>query len=115
VGCQRASLRLPSSIVNAHSDYPAARDTVAAYHEKHLTELLAHVADAVDRFRAGDIDAFAAEDILDQFHRAAGALWKFCWAGSGAAHTRSAAQTIEQRAASGQDTDWWQRGARRRR
>ena len=65
---------------------PADRELVAAYHEAQLAELLGHVAEAVDRFRAGEVDAFAVDDLIHQYKQAARELWKFCWlagAGSG--------------------------------
>lgn len=48
------------------------------YHEEQLPELANHVADGVDRFRSGAIDAFEADQVLFQYSRAAKALWKFC-------------------------------------
>jgi hypothetical protein len=64
----------------------ANRALVAAYHEARLAELREHVAEAVDRFRAGNLDAFAVDDVIRQCQRAARELWKFCWlAGAGAA------------------------------
>jgi hypothetical protein len=39
---------------------------VAAYHEAHLSELVTHVAAAIDRFRDGDLDAFDVDRVL--FH-----------------------------------------------
>jgi hypothetical protein len=37
----------------------AARERVSAYHHAQLAELLTHVAAAIDRYRAGEIDARA--------------------------------------------------------
>jgi hypothetical protein len=34
---------------------------VAAYHEASLGQLIEHVAQTIDRFRAGELDAFAAD------------------------------------------------------
>ena len=34
----------------------AARERVGAYHQSQLAELLSHVAAAIDRYRAGEID-----------------------------------------------------------
>jgi hypothetical protein len=37
---------------------------VAAYHEARLGELVARVADAVDRHRAGELDAFEVDQVI---------------------------------------------------
>ena len=84
-----------------------AREAVAAYHEASLAELFTHVADAMDRFRAGEVDAFDADHVLFQYSRAAKELWKFCNLGNVeiiAAHVRE-----------GGSIDWWERGAPRAR
>ena len=85
----------------------AAREAVAAYHEARLTELLDRVGAAVDRFRAGGLDAFEADEVLFQYSRAAKELWKFC-NGSDVEFT---ARLIGDHA----PDDWWERGAPRRR
>jgi hypothetical protein len=76
---------------------------VAAYHEACLAELVEHVARAVDSFRAGELDAFAADRVLYQYSRSAKELWKFC----NLAHVEIAAQAI----LDGPPIDWWTRGA----
>lgn len=85
----------------------AARDAVAAYHAARLGELVDHVAEGVDRFRAGDLDAFQVDEIVFQYSRAAKELWKFC---NGTDLLFTAALLGDQPA-----VDWWERGARRRR
>jgi hypothetical protein len=100
--------------VGKKTDFQRAQDTVAAYHESYLRELTAHVADAIDQYRAERIDAFDVEAIIHQYHQAASELWTFCWAGGGS-HVRNAAQLIEHNAANGHVIDWWERGAPRRR
>jgi hypothetical protein len=44
---------------------------VDAYHEARLGDLVEHVAEAVDCFRAGENDAFAIHEVLHQYQRAA--------------------------------------------
>jgi hypothetical protein len=39
----------------------AARERVSAYHQSQLAELLSHLGAEVDRYRAGEIDAYAAD------------------------------------------------------
>lgn len=56
----------------------AAREAVAAHHEDRSTELLGHVGEVVDRFRAGELEAFETDQIMFQCSGAAKELWKFC-------------------------------------
>lgn len=111
---QRRSSALASANVSGKSDFKKAEETVVGYHERCLRELTEHIADAIDRYRSGDLDAFDVEAVNHQYHQAATELWKFCWAGGGS-HVRSAAQLIEHNAANDQVIDWWERGAPRRR
>lgn len=93
--------------MSGKSERQHAREAVAAYHGAALTELVAHVADAVDRFRDGELDAFEVDHIIFQYSRAAKELWKFCNTGD-----------IEVTASSVEDQpsiDWWERGAPKRR
>ncbi len=60
----------------------ADRALVAAYHEARLGELIECVAAEVDRFRAGEVDAYAVDEALHHYHLAAKQLWTFCWSGS---------------------------------
>jgi len=85
----------------------AAREAVAEYHEARLTELVQRVGDAVDRFRAGELDAFEVDQVVFQYSRAAKELWKFC----NVPDAELTASLIDDRP----PTDWWERGAPRRR
>ena len=51
---------------------------MASYHELNLAGLVAHVAEATDRFRNGELNAFDVDEVLFQYSRAAKELWKFC-------------------------------------
>jgi hypothetical protein len=93
--------------VSAKSDRRAARETVAAYHEKQLGELVRPVKLAIERFQEGEIDAFEVDEVIFQYSRAAKELWKFCNMG----HVEIAARIVRDEPPS----DWWNRGARRRR
>ena len=64
--------------MSSNSERRAAREMVAAYHEARLAELVQRVGEAVDRFRAGEVDAFDADQVIFQYSRAAKELWKFC-------------------------------------
>ena len=86
----------------------AAREMVAAYlAEAQFAELVQRVGEAVDRFRAGEVDAFDADQVIFQYSRAAKELWKFC----NLPDVEFTASLIADRA----PADWWERGAPRRR
>jgi hypothetical protein len=93
--------------VSAKSDRRAARETVAAYHEEQLGELVRRVKLAIERFQAGEIDAFEVDEVIFQYSRAARELWKFCNMG----HVEIAARIVRDEPPG----DWWDLGARRRR
>ena len=80
---------------------------VAAYHEAQLAELLQRVGATVDSFRAGDLDAFDADQVIFQYSRAAKELWKFCNLGD----VVFTAPLINEEAPAA----WWERGAPNRR
>jgi hypothetical protein len=65
------------------------------------------VGEAVDRFRAGELDAFDADQILFLYSRAAKELWKLC----NLPDVEFTARVIVDRP----PVDWWERGAPRRR
>ena len=93
--------------MSRRSDRRQARETVAAYHEARLSELVAHVAEAIDRFRDGELDAFAVDHVLFQYSRAAKELWKFC----NLADVELTAHHMHE----GPSIDWWRRGATKER
>lgn len=68
-------VRKRSHAVASNSERRAAREAVAAFHEARLAELIQRVGDAVDRFRAGELDAFDTDQIIFQHSRAAKELW----------------------------------------
>jgi len=80
---------------------------VAAYHEAQLARLVERVGSAVDRFRSGQLDAFAVDHVLFQYSRAAKELWKFCNLGD----PELVAGLIRDRPL----VDWWELGAPRQR
>jgi hypothetical protein len=57
--------------VAANAERRAARERVSAYHQAQLAELLSHVGAAIDRYRTGEIDAYAADETIHHYHRAA--------------------------------------------
>jgi hypothetical protein len=92
--------------VSAKSERQAAHEAVAAYHGARLAELVEHVGRAIDSFRAGELDAFAADRVLYQYSRSAKELWKFC----NLADVEMTAQVVLDRPS----IDWWERGALKR-
>jgi hypothetical protein len=93
--------------MSSKSERRAAREAVGAYHEARLAELVQRVGEAIDRFRAGEVDAFEVDQVMFQYIRAAKELWKFC----NLADVEFTARVIGDRA----PTDWWERGEPRRR
>jgi hypothetical protein len=83
----------------------AARVVVADYHQAQLGELVARVGEAVDRYRAGELDAFDVDRVLFQYSRAAKELWKFC----NLLQVEDAAAMIRDQP----PRDWWERAAPR--
>lgn len=84
-----------------------AREKVAAYHEEQLGRLVERLADAIDRHREAELNAFEVDEVVFQYSRAAKELWKFCNRGN----VEIAARII----ADDPPMDWWGRGAPRKR
>jgi hypothetical protein len=95
--------------VGTKTERRAARALVAAYHEARLADLITHVAEDLDRYRAGEVDAYAVDETIHHYHRAAQELWKFCWSGGVGANIEIVASTLEQLTEDGQIVDWWER------
>jgi len=91
--------------VSDKSERRAARSVVAEYHHVQLDGLVAHIGEAVDRYRAGELDAFDVDEVLFQYSRAAKELWKFC----NHLQAEIAAAMIREQP----PPDWWERGAPR--
>jgi hypothetical protein len=98
-------------IVSTRAERRAARERVSAFHQSQLAELLSHVAAAIDRYRAGEIDAYAADETIH--HRAAGNLWKFCFARGGGTHAEFIADLLDRMTADAEPIDWWERATPR--
>jgi hypothetical protein len=94
--------------VSTKAERRAARQQVATYHEVQLAALVRRVAEAVDRHRGGELDAFEVDEVIFQYQRAARQLWTFCeTTGSRAEFT---ADIIRRMAEDGAAIDWWERG-----
>jgi hypothetical protein len=84
-----------------------AQKKVGAFHEACLGDLAEHVGAGIDRYRAGELDAFEIEQVLRQYNRAAKELWKFCTL----TDVEFAASLVDD----GAPRDWWERAAPRQR
>jgi hypothetical protein len=94
--------------VSTKAERRAARQQVATYHEVQLAALVQRVAEAVDRHRRGELDAFEVDEVIFRYQRAARQLWSFCeTTGSRAEFT---AHTIQRMDENGESIDWWERG-----
>lgn len=94
--------------MSSKADRRAAQEAVAAYHEAELARLVERVGEAIDGFRSGKLDAFAVDEALFQYSRAAKELWKFCNSGS-------VDLTVSFIMGNQPSIDWWERGAPRKR
>lgn len=83
----------------------AARRQVAAYHQARLAELVATLGEAIDRFRAGEADAFETDAAIHHYTQAARKLWVFC--DQSGSQVEFTADLIDQLDAEGEAIDWW--------
>ena len=90
----------------------AARAAVGAYHEAELARLLEHVREGLERYDAGEIDAFELDDLIHHYKRATQKLWSFCTGGG--THVYSTARTLEWLPEQGELPDWWEQATPRR-
>ena len=93
--------------MSSKSERRAARETVSAYHDARLSELVGRVGEGIDRFRAGEADAFETDQVIFQYGRAAKELWKFC--------NLPDLEVTARMVSEGVPIDWWERGEPRRR
>jgi hypothetical protein len=101
--------------VGTRAEHRAASKSVSAYHEAQLADLIEHITAAVDRYRAGEIDAYTVDETIHHYHRAARELWKFCWSGGGGAHIEMIAHLLDRMASDGETINWWERATPRQR
>ena len=110
-GLARTRYRL---IVATNAERHAARERVSAYHQAQPTELLSHVRAATDRYRTGEIDAYAVDETIHHYHRAAAQLWKFSFARGGGTHAEFIADLLDRMTADAEAIDWWERATPQR-
>jgi acetyl-CoA acetyltransferase len=85
----------------------AARALVATYYEAELAGLVEHVSDAIEGYRAGDLDVHDVDELIHRYTKAARELWKFCFLGGSGSHAERVAATLELLTAEGDRPDWW--------
>ena len=107
--------RVASSTTGTKGGASAGARTRGGLPQACLGQLLAHVANVLDGYRAGELDAYAVDETIHHYHRAAGELWKFCWASGSSTHLELIARLIDEQTANGETTDWWQDGPPRAR
>jgi hypothetical protein len=107
--CTAAPIRDTVPIVSTKAERNAARQRVSAYHESQLAELISHVGVAIDSYRGGELDAYAVDETIHHYHRAAGNLWKFCFSHRGGTHAEFTIDLLDRMAADGQAVNWWER------
>ena len=91
-----------------------ARALVATYHEAELAgDLVEHVAEAIERYRSGELDVHDVDEVIHRYHKAAQDLWKFCFRGGSGTYAETVAATLEHMTAEGERPDWWAAGERR--
>jgi hypothetical protein len=95
--------------VGTKAERRAARERVGAYHEAQLVELIEYISAAVDRYRIGEIDAYAVDETIHHYYRAARELWKFCWSGGVGTHIEMIAHLLDRMATDGETINWWER------
>lgn len=100
--------------MGTNAERRAARERVSACHQAQLAESLSHIAAAIDRYRDGEIDACAVDETIHHYHRAAGELWKFCFARGGGSHAEFIAGLPDRMAAGAETIGWWDRATPRR-
>lgn len=93
----------------------AAREVVGKYHEAELAKLVEHVRDGLRQLDAGEIDVFELDDLIHQYKRATQELWKFCVGRGSGSHAPGLVRTLEIWREEGDEPDWWEAGAPRRR
>jgi hypothetical protein len=102
-------------IAGTKAERHAARELVNAYHQAQLAELPSHVTAAIDRYRVGEIDAYAVDETIHHYHhhRAAAELWKFCFARGGGGHAEFIADLLDRMSAGAETIDWPERATPR--
>jgi hypothetical protein len=79
-----------------------------------LAGLVEHVAEAIERYRAGELEVHDVDEVIHRHHEATQELWKFCFLGGSGAGAESVAATLQDLTAEDGRPDWWAAAERRR-
>jgi hypothetical protein len=71
-----------------------------------------HVREGLERYDAGELDAFELDELIHRYKRATQKLWTFCTGGG--AHVYSTARTLQWLRDQGELPDWWEQATPRR-
>jgi hypothetical protein len=82
---------------------------VATYYEARLADLIERVAEALDSYRSGTLDALEVDAVLHRYSKATRELWKFCWSGGSNRDLLYVATSLQTMADEGRTVDWWER------
>jgi hypothetical protein len=99
--------------VATNAERRAARERVSTHHQAQLAELPSHVAAAINRYRTGEIDAYAIDETIRHYHRAAAELRRFCFARGGGTHAEFIADLLDRMTADAEAIDWRERATPR--
>ena len=91
----------------------AARERVSTYYEQELAKLLERVGEAIDKYRAGELDVHDVDDLIHRYKRAARRLYSFCWDRGGGSHVVFIAHVLDEPELGSRD--WWEEAEPRRR
>jgi hypothetical protein len=115
LGCGTLIVVEPREDRSSRQSRRVARALVATYHEAELAGLVEHVAEAIERYRAGELDVHDVDEVIHRYHKATRELWKFCFRGGSGAYAETVAATLENLTEEGERPDWWAAAERRRR
>lgn len=100
-------------LADTKADRRVAREVIGAYHEAQLRSLVEHVRAGFAQLDAGEIDVFELDEVIHHYKKSAAELWKFC--GTSGGRWLQAANALAYLREQGDEPDWWERGAPRRR
>jgi hypothetical protein len=92
----------------------AAHEQVSAYYQAQLAGLLSHIGAATGRYRGGETGAYAVDETIHHYDRAAAEVWKFRFARGGGTHAEFIAGLLDRMTTGAEAIDWWQRATPRR-
>lgn len=93
-------------IVSTKAERRTARERVSAYHQSQLAELLSHVGQPSTDTAPARSTPTPRTRTIHHYHRAAGELWKSCFARGGGAHAELIAGFLDRMTADAEAIDW---------